>query len=109
MTTTTAATAAVRERDTDPLPCNARDLSAHQRLRTTARPAPPPTPADGATTDGPLGWAVRMDWSDGTHTLVGFTRRRARAERRSHALARWWAPGPVRPCRYQVVTIRREQ
>jgi len=38
---------------------------------------------------------VRMDWSDGTHAIVGFTQRHARAERRSHALARWWAPGPA--------------
>lgn len=52
-----------------------------------------------------VGWCVRMDWPDGTHSLTLFRPTQAAATDRLPGLRRYWAPGPVRPRRYRVVQV----
>ena len=106
MTTTSAA---APKEVSGPPTRDPRDQHTCPVLASRVDAVPPNPPPDAAPADGPVGWAVRMDWADGTHAIVGFTRRHARAQRRQKALIRWWAPGPARPCSYRVVAIRREQ
>jgi hypothetical protein len=54
-----------------------------------------------------VGWCVRMDWPDGTHSLALYRDTQTAAAHRVPGLQRFWAPGPVRPDRYQVVPISR--
>ena len=75
--------------------------------RSATAPGPPDTaPLPGRR--GRVGWSVRVDWPDGTHTLTGWTPHRARAQRKARALARFWRLGPIRPCCYQIVGVDRE-
>jgi len=53
------------------------------------------------------GHAVRRDWPDGTHELVGFRCLRVRAERFAKQDQAYWRRGPLRPCAYAVVVISR--
>jgi hypothetical protein len=62
---------------------------------------------DRRRTQAAAGWCVRMDWPDGTHCLVGFATTYPAAARRLPGLRRFWARGPVRPDRYQVVPVSR--
>ena len=55
----------------------------------------------------PVGWCVRLDWPDGTHSLGLYRATETAAVRRVTALRRSWAPGPIRPVHYQVVPISR--
>jgi hypothetical protein len=54
-----------------------------------------------------VGWCVRMDWPDGTHSLVAFATTHTAAARRLPGLRRFWAPGPLRPDSHRVVRISR--
>jgi hypothetical protein len=55
------------------------------------------------------GFAVRLDWPDGTHDLGEFRRSLAAAQRRRDAAAGYWRRGPLRPVACSVVvTSRRE-
>ena len=72
-------------------------------------PTPPPRPGEPAGDGrGRAGWAVRLDWPDGTHTVHGFTRSQPRARRRLRGLARFWASGPARPRAYRLVAMDRD-
>jgi len=53
------------------------------------------------------GYAVRRDWPDGTHELVGFGFLRVRAERFAKQDQAYWRPGPLRPYAYAVVVVSR--
>jgi len=53
------------------------------------------------------GYAVRRDWPDGTHELVGFRFLRIRAERFAQQDRAYWRRGPLRPYAYAVVVISR--
>ena len=70
--------------------------------------SPPPRVADHDGAGGGSGWSVRVDWPDGTHTLIGWARSRRRAERRARALACYWAGGPYRPGGYRIVAVGRD-
>jgi hypothetical protein len=59
------------------------------------------------TPDVAVGWCVRIDWPDGTHSLGGYRATQTEAARRVPGLRRFWAPGPVRPDGYRVVPISR--
>ena len=56
---------------------------------------------------GAVGWCVRMDWPDGTHSLTLYRPTATDAAHQLPRLQRYWAPGPVRPERYRVVPISR--
>jgi hypothetical protein len=54
-----------------------------------------------------VGWCVRLDWPDGTHTLAAFHSGRARADHAIDGLARYWSAGPLSPTGYRVVAVSR--
>ena len=54
-----------------------------------------------------VGWCVRLDWPDGTHSLGLYRATETAAARHVPGLRRYWAPGPIRPVRYRVVPISR--
>jgi len=51
------------------------------------------------------GYAIRREWPDGTHDLVGFSAREGRVRRRIRVDERFWRQGPVRPSRWLVVPL----
>jgi hypothetical protein len=53
------------------------------------------------------GYAVRRDWADGTHELVGFRWTGASASRFVDRDRRYWRRGPLRPCSWAVVMVSR--
>ena len=53
------------------------------------------------------GLAVRRDWPDGTHELVGFTTNPAKAMRFVRRDRRYWHSGPLCPVSWQIVLISR--
>lgn len=79
-----------------------------QALQAEQTPRPPARSGAG-NWSGPLGWTIRMGWADGTHTLVGYCRSHPRAERRAQKLAAYWCRGPIHPCSYRVVAVRRDE
>ena len=54
-----------------------------------------------------VGWCVRMDWPDGTHSLTGYGTTHTAAARRVPGLRRYWSRGPAAPAGYRVVAISR--
>jgi hypothetical protein len=54
-----------------------------------------------------LGFAIRRDWPDGSHELVGFTESETRAERFVRRDREYWRRGPVRPRSWQIVAVSR--
>jgi len=69
-------------------------------LSTLARPDTPPT-------RWRAGRAIRRDWPDGTHELVGFRDDEAAATRFLDGDRRFWRRGPLRPTAWRVVEISR--
>jgi hypothetical protein len=53
------------------------------------------------------GCAVRRDWPNGSHELVGFTTDKARARRFITRDRGFWRHGPVRPVSWQIVVVSR--
>ena len=53
------------------------------------------------------GFAVRRDWPDGSHELVGFTESESRAERFIRRDREYWRRGPLRPLSWQIVVVSR--
>jgi hypothetical protein len=53
------------------------------------------------------GFAVRRDWPDGTHDLVGFRTTALQAHRFAERDRRYWRWGPLRPRAWAVVVVSR--
>jgi hypothetical protein len=53
------------------------------------------------------GLAVRRDWPDGSHELVGFGTDVAKVERFLRRDRAYWSHGPVRPWSWEVVWVSR--
>ena len=53
------------------------------------------------------GLAVRRDWPDGTHDIVGWRTTTRKAERFARGHREYWRPGPLRPRTWSVVVISR--
>jgi hypothetical protein len=53
------------------------------------------------------GLAVRRDWPDGCHELVGFSTDVAKVERFLRRDRAYWSRGPVRPASWEVVWVSR--
>jgi len=53
------------------------------------------------------GLAVRRDWPDGCHELVGFSTDVAKVERFLRRDRVYWSRGPVRPASWEVVWVSR--
>jgi hypothetical protein len=53
------------------------------------------------------GYAVRREWTDGTHELVGFRWTSASAIRFLDRDRRYWRRGPLRPRAWAVVLVSR--
>lgn len=53
------------------------------------------------------GFAVRREWPDGTHQLVGFSSRQAAMVRFIRRDRSFWRPGPLRPRSWEVVAVSR--
>jgi hypothetical protein len=53
------------------------------------------------------GCAVRRDWPDGTHELVGFRTSRPAADRFLRSDLRFWRRGPLQPLAWTVVVVSR--
>jgi hypothetical protein len=56
-----------------------------------------------------VGYAVRLDWPDGSHSFVTYARSLERVERRRKGLQNCWQRGPVRPVSYQTLVISRHE
>jgi hypothetical protein len=54
-----------------------------------------------------VGYSVRLDWADGSHSFAGYVRNLTPAERSCDAIVRYWQRGPVRPTNYEIVVISR--
>lgn len=53
------------------------------------------------------GWAVRRDWPDATHELVGFRVRMPAAARFVDRDRAFWCRGPMRPTSWALVVVSR--
>jgi hypothetical protein len=53
------------------------------------------------------GFAVRREWPDGTHQLVGFSSRQAVMVRFIRRDRSFWRAGPLRPRSWEIVTVSR--
>jgi hypothetical protein len=53
------------------------------------------------------GFAVRREWPDGTHQLVGFSSRHAAMLRFVQRDRSFWRAGPLRPRSWEIVTVSR--
>src|SRR6266568_4067097 len=57
--------------------------------------------------DWRAGCAVRRDWPDGTHDIVGWRATALKAERFARRDREFWRRGPLRPRTWSVVVISR--
>ena len=53
------------------------------------------------------GWAVRMDWPNGTHEIFGFTAQLPAAQRRLARSQAYWQRGPASPAAWTIVEVTR--
>jgi hypothetical protein len=79
-------------------------VTAGSRTRA-ARLRRPGTP--GRVPDWAARFAVRRDWPDGAHDLVGLKHAEAAAQRFLHRDVRSWRRGPLHPVAWSVVTVSR--
>lgn len=56
-----------------------------------------------------VGYVVRLDWRDGSHSFVCYKRALARVERKARATQRYWQRSIGAPTRYQIAVISRHE
>lgn len=54
-----------------------------------------------------LGYSVRLEWSDGSHSHAGYTRSRPRIDRKHRSMRNYWRRGPGGPESANLVLISR--